>query len=223
MNLLVKNLQILVVTLVGLCVVSVHNSVAASILTNGDFSQGLVDWNAGQYVSVNSARQAVLQGQPFESDVTLISLNRAVDLHLAGSYTLSFDVYFENVEPRSSSGQPNFFEASYWSDNSSVSLDQTFLGYDKNGPYDPNDTSLPNLPGANNGWFHFYQDISFLAGDTGILYFDLYDRGDAFISLAKIDNVDIDFVAAPVPEPSTFLLLVFGGGGLVLLRNRRKQ
>jgi hypothetical protein len=192
-------------------------SAQAISIVNEQFSGTTVlsDWTADSNVSFDGI-VATLQGQV---NVTDVSLYRAISLSSAGAYTLSFDVYFADTTPRDLTGQPNYFQASFLSDDTSKSA-VTFMGYDKNGPYD---SSLNTLSGVKtDGWYHFSQNISALAGDTGTLYFDLYDRGDEFVSVAKLDNVLIDFTAAPVPEPSTLFLLFAGAGGLLCVRRWRK-
>lgn len=172
-------------------------------------------WVADSNVSFDG-NVAILQGQTVPTDV---SLSTTIDLTPAGAYTLSFDVYFANQDQRGIGpvGQLNYFEASFVSDD--YLKYAMFMGYDKDGPYNADNTNF--VPGAVSGWYHFSQDITALAGGRGTLYFDLYDRGDQYVSVAKLDNVQVDWAAAPVPEPSSMVLLLAGTCGLVCLRRWR--
>ncbi|MDD2853489.1 MAG: PEP-CTERM sorting domain-containing protein [Desulfuromonadaceae bacterium] len=198
-------------------------------IINEDFTSGISsDWIVDSYVSAEGGN-AVLAGQLYTQDVPLISLSRAVDLSMAGIYNLRFKVKFYNTDVESGfNGEPNYFQASYLDDifydpETGVSpFDNVFMAFDMNGIYGE---TIGTLSGEIvDGWYSYSQNISVLAGTGGTLYFDLYDRGYEFTSVALLDDIILDYQSstAPVPEPSTLLLLAAGGGCLFFKLRRRK-
>lgn len=187
-------------------------------IVNGGFDDGLNGWMYTQGVEIDpSLGAARLQVLDFPEGIPVISLWQ--DLLLTSPGTISFDVKFDNGAPRDlppgiDPGQPNYFQATYLPVD--PSLDQIFLmGYDVNGPYDENLNPLPGTP-DQYGWYHFTGAI----GGAGTLYLELYDRGDAFSSIAWVDNVVLGEVT--IPEPSTMILLGAGMAGLALIRRRSR-
>jgi hypothetical protein len=159
---------------------------------------------------------AKLQILDYEKNITTIALSQA--LTISSPATISFDVKFDNGSTRNlgldadgnpiAAGQPNYFQAS---------IDYNFLmAFDKAGPYDINYEPII-LKDIGQGWFRFTQNLY----SSGTLSFELYDRSDAFSSTAWIDNVVLTENVAPVPEPSTMLLLGAGIAGLAFSRRRK--
>lgn len=187
-------------------------------IVNGGFDADLSGWTATDGVSWENGA-ARLQIQPFEANVPVVTLSQAIFLSVPA--TLSFDVLFATGDPRElppgvDPGQPHFFQATFLPDD--PALDEVFLmGYDGAGPYG---IDLTPLPGGmdEEGWYHFE---GLLAAGSGILYLDLFDRGDGFSSYALIDAVAlVEQPTAPIPEPSTLLLLGAGIAGLAVTRRR---
>jgi hypothetical protein len=222
-----KQVTVVIFSSIALLLMFITSSPATII--NCDFSQGQTGWNVDPFgtVSVDNG-VATMKIQPFELNVLQISLYQSITLSPNVS-SISFDVNFINyidndndnvndsvrVLPDGSFGQPNFLQVSFVPDT--LTVDPTyFRGYDKNGVYLINSdlTTTPTTSATtSDGWYTFTQDISTLAGLSGVLEFDLFDRGDAYFDIAQVRNITESQVN-PVPEPSTLLLL---GGSLLLL------
>jgi hypothetical protein len=190
----------------------------ATVITNGDFSQGLTGWDTDPSAAVSVSNGiASLQIQPSYGDITLsqhILLPSDVT-------TFSFSVDFINGVGRTVTeiGQPNFLQVIFLPDNENLA-ETDFLGFDKNGAYNANLDPIANT--SAGVWYLFSQDISSLAGLPGTLYYYLADRGDAYQDIAKVKDIVIaEKENNPIPEPSTWVLLVSGLLGLPLLRYRK--
>ena len=59
-------------------------------------------------------------------------------------------------------------------------------------------------------------------GEEATIYFDLFDELNGAATIAAVDNIAIEPKTASVPEPSSFALLVVGGGGLLGVTGRKK-
>jgi hypothetical protein len=193
-------------------------------LINGKFDHNLSGWTADEdgsnttsNVVINSNNQAVLSTAGFLTGPYLVSLWQSFVVPDLAT-TLSFDINFSNtsidfVLDSTSGSFPDFFQASYVDD--SDGYDAFFMGVDKNGFYDEDFNPLltPSpLVALENNWFRYTTSITNLVGRSGTLYFDLLDMDEDCYSTAKIDNVTI--TSAPVPEPSTLLLMGCGFVGL---------
>ena len=190
------------------------NSFATSI-ASGVFA----GWDADPFTAVSvSSDTATLQIQPYSDNIYTINFTK----HFTGVNAIVFDVNFINgsirdVPPAEQGYIPNFLLVSFFFDNG----DQTdFLGYDKNGVYDPAATSV--TIGLYGSWFTM--NMTHLGGIDGTLYFTLQDMGDAYSSQGLVRNVFVtESQTNLVPEPSTMILLGGGLAALLLFRPRRKE
>lgn len=208
-----KRLVMVISCVTVMCLVGINNSFATSI-SSGVFA----GWDADPFTAVSiSSAVATLQIQPYSDNVTTISLTK----HFTGVNALVFDVNFINdfprdVPPAEQGYIPNYLQVSFLPD-SGVQTD--FLGYDKNGVYDP---ATLNAIGPYGSWFTM--NITNLGGIDGTLYFILQDRGDAYSSQGLVRNVSVtEGQANSIPEPSTMILLGGGLAALLLFRSRRKE
>jgi hypothetical protein len=223
--------SLIMVCLMAVLLVGMSLESRADII-NGYFSQGFASsgeagWFADQttgeevddtsYVKIEEG-QAVLSTPGVASNVDMISLWQWFEVPKLAT-TISFDVFFSNTPDSECSDDtddsfPNYFQASYVDDN----LDEYyafFMGVDENGFYAEGFNLLltPSpLVALENNWFRYTTSITNLVGRSGTLYFDLLDMDEDCYSTAKIDNVTI--TSAPVPEPSTLLLMGCGFVGL---------
>ena len=208
-----KRLVMVISCVTVLFYVGSNNSFATSI-TSGVFA----GWDADPSTAVSiSSDIATLQIQPYADNVSTISLTR----HFAGVNALAFDVNFINDLPRDVplAGQgyiPNYLQVSFLPDNG---VQTDFVGYDKNGVYDP---ATLNTIGPYGSWFTV--NITNFGGIDGTLYFILQDMGDAYSSQGLVRNVSVtESLVNSIPEPSTMILLGGGIAALLLLRPQRKQ
>jgi hypothetical protein len=203
-------------------------------IINGNFSNGLDGWTTdyldlqynsvpptpGLETSVNGAGQAVLQTQGIGSGIGVVTLYQSFTFPVLAS-TLSFDIGFQRLGT-DTGGVPETipdFLWVYYLDNDQNMAAKSFVGADVNGFYDPNDSSIAlALMDLGNGLFRFSTGVQDLAGRSGTLYFDLYDQDDGFYSAARADNVTI---STAVPEPGTWLFLVFGLAGLIMAGRKK--
>jgi hypothetical protein len=209
-------------TVLALCL-SLTLSVAtasATVVSNGDFTNGLAGWTTSEettsnvvtspssYVTVEQGA-AVLTTPSFATNIAIVSLSQFLSLP-AATQTLYTDVSFPQLD--ADPGSPNngildHLQVS-WSDDQDPAFDRIFLDIDLFGPtfLDP----LATLTDLGNDWLRLTADISGLASRQGIIYFDLFNEDDGLITFAAVDNVAVTMV----PEPGSFALLA---GGIFLL------
>lgn len=191
-------------------------------LINGNFDDDLPGWTAEQNyggdtsnVWINSDNQAVLSTSEIPTGPYVVSLWQWFEVPNLAT-TLSFEIFFSNTPNTNHSDIfPNSFQVSYVDDTSAV-YDAFFMGVDQNGFYDNNFNTLltPSpLEELVGDWFRYTTSITNLARRSGTLYFDLFDMDADCYSTAKVDNVII--TSAPIPEPSTLVLMGCGMVGLV--------
>jgi hypothetical protein len=203
-------------------------NVSQATLINGDFSSYLEGWITEDNfvppsISVSAdSGYAALTTQGYPEGAALISLYQPFEIP-TWAYTLSFDIGFKTTEA-DTGGEgldfSDFVEVSYL-DN----LDYTYLlGIDAAGTYDPNSflsIALPQFVANGLTWYHYTTNIADLRGRSVTLYFDLSDQDDTWLSMAYVDNVQIN----PVPEPPAAILVLGAGlaglaGGFVRKRKR---
>jgi len=213
--------------LVFLCAVMlvfgvIGNAHALSLINNGNFDNGLNDWTAGGDVEVVSA------GSPWFTDVHGMDGNYALmgANSTDGTSTLSQKFEVSGID----SFTISFNWAIYYFDASS-SANDTFLsiiGEDGNSAHQitmqqltTHGTSYVDThTGMAHGYYTETINISsyYSPNPEETLMFKLIEGVDvSTFSAAGVDNVNV----APVPEPSTILLL--GSGLLGLVGYNRKR
>jgi len=198
------------ILLVLLFVLSGAGSAGATLLTNGDFSDGWNGWLLHQNVTINP-------GAPYHPDY--VQFNNS-GVGQVGKLIQKFYI------PTGATGINVSFD---YRANFGVSNADGLDAYFK---------SLVNLEHNGTGWFDFTKVILNTNDNTGWTsvnmmidfvspVFDVdpnarirfeWNEKDDWMSMAKLDNVKVD--VAPVPEPSTILLLGSGLLGVVFLRRK---
>ncbi len=199
-----KVLQILCLML------AVPITVNAASFGNGDFSAGGNLWNdASGSGSVSfGGGQAVLEtgagADPFSAVIVQGDdglFNFASPISLANDVNwLIFDVSFENLGADSSENGTAFFTDALF-----VALYDA-LDFTKDLILDPFiDSSV------TAGFNQYALNVSALQGRDVALSFELSDEDDGFNSRVTLDNIQFaSTLAAPVPEPSSILLICIG-------------
>jgi len=155
-----------------------------------------------------SSTTASMFTQGINSGIFLTSISSEINFDLTG--TLQFNLSFTTSPDAMGSSYPQ-----------TVSDFMTFSFFDTT----LNATS--ELASRNTGDFTsgtITCDISSLFGNSGFLYFDLNDMDDGFVTNAVIETVAFaPSQVAPVPEPSTILLLAGGFAAFAIRMRRRTQ
>lgn len=164
----------------------------ATIITGGAFN----GWDADPIsaISVSGSGVATLLTQAPDYAST-IYLSRS----FTGVSSISFDVNF--IDGGVPDQIPSYLQVSFVSKGNQTD----FLGYDRNGVYNP--TTLANI-GSYGSWFS--DSINNLGGVDGTLYFILQYEGDDIASVGQVRNVSVSEKSA-VPEPPNILLIAIGG------------
>jgi hypothetical protein len=191
------------------------NTSFATLISGGAFD----GWDADPAVAISSDNlTATLKIQAYDDYITSIYLSRT----FTGVSAISFEVNFVNGLSREISPSAleftnaNFLQVSFLAD-SGDQID--FLGYDKNGAYNP--ATLDSMGAYGSPYI---MNIANLGGIDGTLYFILQDMGDQYFDSATVTNVNVtENQAAPVPEPSTLLLLGVGLAALCFMRSRKRE
>ncbi|HVN70652.1 MAG TPA: PEP-CTERM sorting domain-containing protein [Desulfomonilia bacterium] len=188
----------------------------ANLIQNGDFSSGLTGWDY-------SGNVAIANGSPLGNALGMNSNYAVLGLSTTGgisSLSQAFDV--SNV----SSLTISFNWAFAYFDLSTNSYDAFISFYAQDGLLNivtlqeiiTNGTFCRPTSDLMYGFYTTTLDISQLSGLDGALYFVMSESPTWLTdSVVGIDNVS---VTAPVPEPTTLILL---GGGLLILASVRSS
>ena len=202
-------------------------SANATLITNGDFENGLNAWTTSGDVIMGDTDDPLgsfASAQGMVNQYALLGLNgtngtsslrQNFDVTGLDTLTLSFNWAFD-----------------YW-DNSRVA-DDTFLSFVSDDGTPAHQISLLDLTTNGTFWnpdvglaYGYYSetiDISSYITDDAMLMFSLIEQSDSnwftgTASVAGIDNIVVS--SAPVPEPSTILLM--GAGLLGIVGYNRKR
>jgi len=198
--------------------------VGATLITNGDFEDGLNGWTThGNVQIVDAGPFAAAQGMV--GNYALLG-KRTTD----GKSTLRQDFEVIGLDELTISFNWAF---DYW--DNSASADDTFLSFLRQDGNPAYKISLLDLTTHGTKWWNpdtglaygYYTDtidISSYITDDARLIFRLIEESDSIwntgtASVAGIDNVVVS--AAPVPEPSTILLVGTGLLGIIGFGRKR--
>jgi PEP-CTERM motif len=202
-------------------------SEAASLVANGDFETGtLSGWtvntgadpshapivigynnnngfpNGAYGESVPTPINGLTSGAYFSADIAAQSISQHLALVADTAYTLSFDLYAPQ------NGRNNPFDASLLAILNGSPISKVF-----------------SADSLTNGWL--YYSTSFTSTAAAIYDFALnFQGGGSTAADFVVDNVSvasIPLVAAAVPEPATWAMLLIGFVGIGFLGYRRRR
>jgi hypothetical protein len=188
------------VVVVLLLVVSVLSGLSKASPTNGDFSNGLVDWTVSGFVSINVYNQALFAenyGDDYDGS-RISSLTHQTFDSPGGEQSISFDYQMFSVPDDDDLGEP---------------ATDIFTAYLNNVEiFDVNNRD--NFPAALE---KFSTNVTLLVGDN-VLRFELESSDDDYTTTVLLDNVVLTPI---VPVPSAMLLGGLGAASVTWLRRRR--
>ena len=211
-------------------VLGLVGTASANLITNGDFNADLNGWTTNGDVRI--ANTAGISGpfaiaQGMDGKYALLGLKNT-----DGKSTLRQDFDVTGLDKLAISFNWAF---DYW--DNSASADDTFLSFVRQDGRPAHKITLIDLEtkgtsfrnpdnGMAYGSYNEVIDISGYTTDDARLIFRLMEESDSYYwtgtaSVAGIDNVNV--TAAPVPEPSTILLMGIGLLGLVGYSRKRSK
>ena len=179
----------------------------ATVVVNGDFSNGLNDWTVESGNVSDGGGFALFEEHPTQILSTLVQQFALPDW---SSMSLLFDV-------KMSATQGGAYDPFAWPDAFTASLlDPVTLD-----PLiaNPGRTDFFYIDNTNSiitiGTLMLRLDLSGLGGLDAALYFDLIGSDDGMLTSVSLDNVEI------IPEPCSLLLWLVGMGSLAFLRKAK--
>jgi hypothetical protein len=202
----------------AIALASVGAQASTNLIQNGSFEDNLIssgswdilyngqlfDWATGKYgVELrNDVAGGAQQGDNFvELDTTKNSwMSQTVNISAAGSYLLSF---WYNSRPDNGNRPANTDKLS-WS----------FAGQD-------GEVMKSYKVDNSSTWSEFTRTFTFNSPTTLILKFSAKGASDSYGG--SLDNVSLTRMAAPVPEPETYAMMLAGLGLMATIARRRRQ
>ncbi|TWJ32801.1 PEP-CTERM sorting domain-containing protein [Geobacter argillaceus] len=178
----------------------------------GSYLADSITPNTPTSITVSSAS---LYTQGINSGIFLTSISNDISFDATGS--LQFDLSLSILPTPDDRG-------SSYDQTVRDFLNFSFLGSDGSFAFldSWNTSTLPGVSGTLNFGTITY-DISTLRGSSGSLYFDLNDQDDGLYTKAVISKLAfVPAQVAPVPEPSTIVLLAAGVCALGIRMRTRK-
>ena len=199
----------------GALLMGIAGGADALNITNGDFSNGLESWTS-QDTTVNN-------GMATLSDVNGWAYLYQGISSTPGQYKLIFD-YKTSIPAVSDGAFSDLFSATIYMGSFDLTTDPLIFG--DNIPLLDNTAGAVtlyngNLTSLDDGWSRltlaFNNPSNMIFVDFEL--FDLYDDNNSVVAIKNVSLTE----SAPVPEPSSLLLLAVGmSGGVILLGNRKK-